>query len=316
MPNFKRILDTFSRRPEAAAKPRHDVPEATRNRILIWCRDLYGNSRSDLGLIARGNYANQFWEEIYQGLLIRTGKLRLSETNRPAHPSDAIQYVLSCSGEEFLNFLEDIFSVECFVHVGSDSSRLVDEVNGILRVDNLPYCLTKFVTETVRETSGRHAGYDVTYTRAFPKVIMIESDVLHANAVAPALVVLQKPFFLAANREYLAALEDYRKGEIGDCLTKCGSAFESVLKVICSKKGWKYKQDDTASALIRIVVANTTLDGYFETLLIIVATLRNKLSTAHGAGTIVKDPAPHFAQYALNATASAILLLAQETGLS
>ena len=108
--------------------------------------------------------------------------------------------------------------------------------------------------------------------------------------------------------------EDYRKGDIPDCLTKCGSAFESVLKVICERKGWGCKQTDAASTLIRIILPKTNLDTYFEGPLILIATLRNKLSSAHGAGNAVKEPARHIAQYALNATASAIILIAQETG--
>jgi hypothetical protein len=111
----------------------------------------------------------------------------------------------------------------------------------------------------------------------------------------------------------LQHLEDYRKGDIQDCLTKCGSSFESVLKVICDRKRWAYKQTDPAKKLLDIVLPNTGLDSYFEPLLIIIATLRNKLSSAHGTGTAVKQPARHLAQYAPNATASAILLIAHET---
>jgi hypothetical protein len=49
MTNFMRIFDVFSKRPEALAKPTHDIPQSTRNRVLLWCRELYSNSRSDLG---------------------------------------------------------------------------------------------------------------------------------------------------------------------------------------------------------------------------------------------------------------------------
>src|SRR5207247_6277666 len=65
--------------------------------------------------------------------------------------------------------------------------------------------------------------------------------------------------------------------DIGDCLTKCGSAFESVLKVICTRKGWNYKQTDTAKTLLDIILPHTNLDSYFGQVLIIVATLRNRL---------------------------------------
>jgi hypothetical protein len=225
-------------------------------------------------------------------------------------PSDAIPYVMSCPGEEFLDFLEDLFKVDCYFHVGQSETIVVDELNDLLRQDNLPYHVTHFVKETVAGGVGTYT----TYIRAYPQIVMKESEVLHANAIAPALTLLARPHFQGANKEYLAALEDYRKGDIGDCLTKCGSAFESVLKVICDRKGWAYKQSDTAKALIDIVRPQTTLDGYFDQLFVIVATLRNRLSSAHGAGTVAKQPTPHLAQYALNATASAILLIAAETG--
>jgi hypothetical protein len=100
----------------------------------------------------------------------------------------------------------------------------------------------------------------------------------------PALMLLQRPAFKTANLEYLEALEDYRKGDFGDCLTKCGSSFESVLKIICERKKWAYRQTDTASSLVKTVLDNTSLDNYFEPVLMIVATLRNRLSKSHGAG--------------------------------
>jgi hypothetical protein len=319
---FKDIFDVFSTRPEAASKSRHDIPQTTRNRVLMWCQEIFSNSRPDSGvlpgpnglrMIARaggGDYRGEFWQEIYRRLLLRSGRLQLSQSSHGPDANEAIPHVLSCPGEEFLDFLQDIFKVECYSHVGLPEDVVVDELNELLRHDNLPYHVTHFVKETVQEGDGRYT----IYTRAYPQVVMKESEVLHANAIAPALTLLGRPHFRGASKEYLAALEDYRKGDIGDCLTKCGSSFESVLKVICDRKGWRYTQTDTAKTLINIVLPHTNLDTYFETLLMIVATLRNKLSTAHGAGTAVKQPAPHLGQYALNATASAILLIAQETG--
>jgi hypothetical protein len=285
----------------------------------MWCNEMFGNSRPDSGalsgpnglrMITRGgDYRAEFWQEIYRRLLFRTGRLQLSQSGHGPNASEAIAYVLSCPGEEFLDFLEDIFKVDCYLLVGIPEHVVVDELNELLRVDNLPYHVTHFVKETVTEGRGLKI-----YIRAYPQVIMKDNEALHANAIAPVLMLLQQPHFRAANSEYLSALEDYRKGDIGDCLTKCGSAFESVLKVICDRKGWTYSQKDTAKQLISIVFPKTNLDSCFEQPLMIIAILRNKLSTAHGAGTAVKQPAPHLALYALNATASAILLIAQETG--
>lgn len=312
---FTRIFDVFSKRPEVATNKGHVVPETTRNRVLAWVIEIYSGSRPDFGVLTGENYSLEFWQEIERRIRFRTGKLVLSRT-APAGPAAAIEYILSCPGELFLDFLEDIFRVACFWRVSRmDDAKLVDELNFLLRQDNLPYHVTNFVRETVcNPSSESFAGTYTTHTRAYPKVIMKESEVLHQTAIAPVLMLLARPHFQGANSEYLAALEDYRKGDLPDCLTKCGSAFESVLKVICDRKGWVYKQTDPAKKLVDTIIAKTNLDSYFEPLLIIVATLRNRLSSAHGAGTTVKQPARHIAQYALNATASAILLIAQETG--
>src|ERR1035437_9522414 len=306
---FNRMFDVFSKRPEVATKKGHVVPETTRNRVVMWAIEIYSCSRPDFGVLTRENYSTEFWQEIERRIRFRTGKFLLSRT-APAGPAAAIEYVLSCPAESFLDFLEDIFSADCFWRVSGDDVKMVDELNTLLRQDSLPYHLTHFVREAVNNTPTSYT----THTRAYPKVIMKESEVLHENAIAPVLSLLERPHFRGANSEYLAALEDYRKGDMPDCLTKCGSAFESVLKVICDRKGWAIKQTDTAKTLIKTVLPNTALDSYFESLLIIVATLRNRLSSAHGTGTTVKQPARHIAQYALNATASAILLIAQETG--
>ena len=257
MTNVKRIFDVFSKR-QASAKLKHDVPQSTRNRVVIWCGELYGNSRM-------GNYNLEFWQEIHRRLLFRTGSLRLLQSDeRVDFTIQAIHHLLNCSGEEFLDFLEDIFSVDRFFNVGRDDTEVIDELNIILRQDNLPYFVTHFVKETVQETSGSRV-HDVTYTRTYPKVIMKESEVLHAHAVAPALTLLQRPHFRNANSEYLAALEDYRKGDINDCLTKCGSSFESVMKIICDRKGWKYKQTDPAKDLIKAILPHTRSVSEYST---------------------------------------------------
>ena len=109
---------------------------------------------------------------------------------------------------------------------------------------SLPYSLTHFVWETVQEASGRFQGH-TRRVSAYPKVILKESEILHANAVAPALEFTRvNRISREPNSEFRAALEDYRKGDMADCLVKCGSAFESVLKVICRRKGWPYNQNE------------------------------------------------------------------------
>jgi len=311
--SFRDIFNVFSKRAEAATRSTHEVPASTRNRVLRWCTELFRGERPS-EIVGRGDHNLEFWQEIYRRLLYRTGKLKLTPTDT-GDGREAIPYILNCPGEEFLDFLEDIFNNGAFFQVNMGDKNIVDEINDLLGQDKLPYSLTYFVWESYEERSGHFAGRTAQRVRAYPKVIMKESEALHETATAPALRLLEDARLATANSEFIAALEDYRKGDYGDCLTKCGSAFESVLKVICDCKRWTYNQTDTAGPLVKVVLSQTGLDNYFEQVLLIVATLRNRLSSAHGGGTAARQPARHLAQYALNVTASAIVMLIAEANI-
>lgn len=315
---FNRIFEVFSRRPKQFRAQKHDVPETFRNRVFLWCNEVFSNSRTSYG---SGDYISTFWEEIHRHLQYSLGRVQLLERNKyPAsRAEDAIEFLLDCPSDEFIDFVEYIFRVDCFFHVAIPENELVDEINELFRIDDLPYHVTYFAKEKVREIvnaypfTGREQ--EVIKTVAYPKVIMKESEVLHAQAIQPTLEFLQKPAFKLANGEFLEALEDYRKGDFGDCLTKCGSSFESVLKIICERKNWPYRQTDTASSLIKTFLENAQIEGYLEPVLMIVATLRNRLSKSHGAGQVPKNVPRHLAHYAINVTASSILLIVDESGI-
>src|SRR5216683_7894697 len=125
MTNVKRIFDVFSKR-QASAKPKHEVPQSTRNRAVRWCSELYGNT-------TMGNYNFEFWQEIHRRLLFRTGRVQLLQSNervdaRMDDPVQAVHYLLNCSSAEFLDFLEDIFTAESFFHVSRDEHEVVEEL--------------------------------------------------------------------------------------------------------------------------------------------------------------------------------------------
>lgn len=109
--------------------------------------------------------------------------------------------------------------------------------------------------------------------------------------------------------EFMAALEDYRHRKFGDCVTKCNASYESVMKVICGQKRFGYSERDSTAKLLRTIMAQTQMEGFWETPLMVVSTLRNKLSSAHGAGENAKVVPEHVARYAMNMTASAIVFL-------
>src|SRR5213078_4510253 len=154
--------------------------------------------------------------------------------------------LLACSDGNFLDFVE--YALESYWYLDS-AEKVVSDFNQFLHVDDLPYAITDYVwidTMEVMMGGTQRKGRRLT---AYPQVIARGSQVTHALAIEPALTLLKHPDFVAANAEFLDGLADYRKGDHGDCLTKCGSAFESVLKVICARNGWPYDQKHAADAL-------------------------------------------------------------------
>jgi hypothetical protein len=66
--------------------------------------------------------------------------------------------------------------------------------------------------------------------------------------------------------------------------------------------------------LLTIVLNNSSLDRFFEQPLMLIATMRNRLSSSHGGGTSVRGVTRHVAQYAVTSTAAAVVLLVHEVG--
>jgi hypothetical protein len=256
---------------------------------------------------------NEFWAQMHTRLTYLHGTLSLGAVGRGSSNivDDLLQFLELCSDEHFLDFVEFVFQIDASQNV-HNKDGLVADFNEFLRVDDLPYALTGFVW--TKEIVERH-GRDVESHRltAIPQVIRRDSEHLHAAVTEPVLGLLRDARFSAANAEFLAALADYRHGRYGDALTKSGSAFESVLKVICHSRGWPYKSTDTAAPMITTVVRESGLEGFFEQPFLLIATMRNRLSTAHGGGTAPRDVSATRVEYVLNASASAILFLVRET---
>ena len=310
--DFSHLFNVFSRRDQPRGEHKAQLTPEFRYRVLQLCEDTFGADRH----IAIGGSVATFWLEIEKKLQYFHGRLNLMNRPKSDRDCEAIAFLSQCSDEHFLDFVEMTFQSDCFRNSNASQVGMVGNINKFLEQDNLPYSLTEFVHEEVPGPASLPHLQAMTSTRiaAYPRIIRRESEVLHRTAIAPALSLLQNPVFASAHQEFLDALTDYRKGDYGDCITKCGSSFESTLKIICKRKGWPYKENDTASALITTIMQKTSLDSFFKEPLTLIATMRNRLSTAHGAGSQPRTAPKHVARYAINTTASAILLFVDETG--
>jgi len=275
-----------------------------KNRVLQHCGETFPPSRGGLT-----RPSSSVWAEVHKKFRFQRGVTQLSQATTSGPMEDLLDFLESCEDRDFLKFIEYVCEADDFRRF-ADEEDFVNAINKFFREDDLPYALTEFQW---KKTDGRGGGTTFTLVET-PKIIRRDNQVTHESAVEPALQLLQDKQFTSANSEFLEALEDFRERDYGDCLTKACSAMESTMKIICDQKGWSYSSKDTAGQLVQTVVSNSSLDGYFQQPLMIVATLRNRLSKAHGAGTQQKNVPEHLARYAINATAANILLLVEECG--
>lgn len=253
-----------------------------------------------------------FWSGLHQKAAYLYGKFELSGTSvRSSSTDDLLNFFVTCSDEHCFDLIELIFRSN-LPGITWPDNNLIPAINQFFSIDALPYHLTGYSTEEYQSTFHGSSPYTARRITEYPQIIRKDSELIHQYAMEPTLRLLDTSIFKHANDEFLKALEDHRKGDYRDCLTKCGSAFESVMKILCEKNSLSFKTTDTASALLKTLLGNGQLDSFWEQPLMLIATLRNRLSSSHGAGTQAKLIPEHVATYAVNSTASAILLLCSE----
>ena len=123
--------------------------------------------------------------------------------------------------------------------------------------------------------------------------------------------------FSGAEEEIKRAIEYRRESDNKNAILEAGKAFESTMKTICDKKGYKYdKTKDNAQKLIHILEANNFYPTYMTSHLTNLRTtletglpvVRNK-NAGHGQGNSILNVSDEFAEYALNLAATNIVLL-------
>ena len=172
--------------------------------------------------------------------------------------------------------------------------------------------------ESIKELNYRFREHGVGYLFESGQIVKVDSQLIHSNVVRPALQMLSASMYEGANEEFLKAYEHYRMGRTKECLVECLKAFESCMKAICVKRGWKYDEKDSASRLIAIILkeelVSTFMQTHFSALKSVlesgVPTVRNRLG-GHGQGAKQTAVPDYMAAYALHLTASNILMLAK-----
>ena len=152
------------------------------------------------------------------------------------------------------------------------------------------------------------------------KLLRVDSQFVHTEAVIPALAVLCEKHFAGAQEEFLSAFEHYRHGKKEEALIDACKSFESTMKAICDKRAWTYdKNKASASDLVNICLTKGLIppfwQGHFAALRTVlqsgIPTARNR-QAGHGSGTQARpEPPDELVGYVLHMTASTILFLSE-----
>ncbi len=293
-----RVFDIFSKRQKRQRGEIPDVyqyetiPQELRVQVVHILRDALGE----------GSEADPY-KFIHETLCREYGKFTLGES----YDSDQ---------EAVLNFFLRTKEIEKAIDVIELTFQYIDRY---VR-ENAHYFYEQKLTpdQAIDELNHRFHEHGVGYQYESGFIVRVDSHLIHAEVVRPALTMLSNPMYKGANTEFLSAHEHYRKRRYKECLNECLKSFESCIKAICEKRRWPYNDSDGASRLVSIVfeceLIPTFMQSHFSalrnTLEAGVPTVRNRLS-GHGQGRAEVPVPESIAGYALHLTASNILLLAR-----
>ncbi len=219
----------------------------------------------------------------------------------------------------YLNEMVDYFLQE------SDIEKSIDVIELSFKVVNtftrkFNYLLkdnaSKQADNAIEELNSRFKEHGIGYQFVENEIIRIDSELIHSEAVKPALRLLNQKHYLGAQQEFLSAYEHYRHGKNKESLNDCLKSFESTMKAICDKRKWVYKKNDTAKALILICFNNNLVPSFWQQQLSSLRSMlessiptgRNKLS-GHGQGALPVAVPDYLVAYMLHMTASTLVFL-------
>jgi len=254
--------------------------------------------------------SEDWWQEIHAGLSREKGMFALAKGDNS---------LLRCA-----NYLLGASSIDDVLDVVEVTFRTIYEI-AQMQTQMQPYDwktaarnrgIKQEPEAAISELNFRLREAGVGYQFEEGKIIRVDSQYVHTEAVKPALALLSDPRFQGPHQEFLHAHELYRTAKPGDdkaledAAAAALKAFESTLKVICDLKKWTPPANATAAPLIQTVIDNGLIPSYLKSSLEGLATLSNR-SSRHGQGAQVRSMPPYFAAYALHLAASNIVMLVE-----
>jgi hypothetical protein len=282
------------------------IPQPLKVQIVHIWRDTLGNEREYYGSYTDVFRAYQF---IVDTLCREYGIFSL--------PPDKNKY-------ENRNYLDELVN---FLIQQNDSEKVLDAIELSFQVidkytRSYNYLgrskAADLADNAIEELNQRFQEQGVGFQYIEGEIIRIDSQLIHSEVVKPALGLMHAHEFAGAQAEFLKAHEHYRHGNYKETLAECLKAFESVMKIICLKRGWTHDVNATSKALLDVLFENELIPKFWQnhftslrsSLESGIPTARNRLG-GHGQGGSITEVPPAIVAYVLHMTASAIVFLCE-----
>lgn len=306
------IFDLFSKRQKALRGDVPDVyvydnlPHALRVQIIhIWA-DALGSDENYYAQYSCGPNVQAAYKFIVDTLCREYGLFQLPT----AEKYQGRMYL-----NELANYLLQVDDVDRQLDIVELSFRYIDRLTRkyeYLGKQNA----SKTVDAAISELNARFKEHGIGFQFVEGEIVRVDSELLHAEAVKPALRLLNEKNYQGAQQEFLSAYEHYRHGKNKEALNDCLKSFESTMKAICDKRNWAYQPNATSKALIQICFDNDLVPAFWQQQLSSLRSMlesgiptgRNKLS-GHGQGTIPTTVPDYLVAYMLHMTASTLVFL-------
>ena len=306
------IFDLFSKRQKALRGEVPDVytyddlPNPLRVQIVHIWRDALGSENDYYDQYGCGPNVKSAYKFIVDTLCREYGLFQLPTAEK---------YQDRMYLKELANYLLQVEDIEKQLDVVELSFRYIDRLTR--RYDYLQkQHADERVDEALKELNARLKEHGIGFQFIEGEIVRVDSELIHSEAVKPALRLLNEKSYKGAQQEFLSAYEHYRHGKHKEALNDCLKSFESTMKSICDKRKWAYQQNATAKTLIQICFDNDLVPAFWQQHLNSLRSMlesgiptgRNKLS-GHGQGAAPVVVPDYLVAYMLHMTASTLVFL-------
>lgn len=306
------IFDLFSKRQKALRGDVPDVytyddlPNALRVQIVHIWSDALGNSENYYDHYGCAHNVQSAYKFIVDTLCREYGMFQL-----PTAEKHRDRMYLN----ELANYLLQVDEIEKQLDIVELSFRYIDRITRKYSYLNKQDA-SESVDAAIAELNSRFKEHGIGFQFIEGEIVRVDSELLHSEAVKPALRLLNELNYKGAQQEFLSAYEHYRHGKNKEALNDCLKSFESTMKAICDKRKWSYQANATSKALIQVCFDNELIPSFWQQQLSSLRSMlessiptgRNKLS-GHGQGTNPTTVPDYLVAYMLHMTASTLVFL-------